>query len=339
MWNGVTWAALGSGVSTPNGGGIVHAVRVFDDGYGPALYAGGTFTTAGSVPAVSIARWNGASWASVGGGLSAGPGVTPACYALEVFDDGSGPALYAGGSFTFAGAAAASSIAKWNGSSWAPLGSGVDATVYAMRAYDGGDGPRLHVGGYFAVAGGVPAANIARWDGATWSAIGTGIGPLPQQAAVVRAIETWDTGHGSSLFVKGRFNTAGGNVSQNVAELVSLRPRMAITQLAGPGSGVIITNSSLTVGVEYYNVFSLEPAPAGPGTGPYLGLYATDVTSLFTQFYLPLGTVPFHFTATTSSPAFGPYQGPPGLAVEGVCFEFTNFQVTCSSTNPQLVIQ
>jgi len=48
----------------------------------------------------------------------------PSVRALAVFDDGSGPALYAGGDFTTAGGVAANRIAKWNGSSWSQLGSG-----------------------------------------------------------------------------------------------------------------------------------------------------------------------------------------------------------------------
>jgi len=51
--------------------------------------------------------------------------------ALTVFDDGSGPALYAGGNFTIAGGVAANRVAKWNGSSWSSLGSGV--TTGCMR--------------------------------------------------------------------------------------------------------------------------------------------------------------------------------------------------------------
>jgi hypothetical protein len=35
----------------------VYALTVFDDGTGPALYAGGEFTTAGGTPASYIAAW------------------------------------------------------------------------------------------------------------------------------------------------------------------------------------------------------------------------------------------------------------------------------------------
>jgi len=52
-------------------------------------------------------------------------GVTPGTHVV-VYDDGSGPALYATGSFQTAGAVAASRIARWNGTTWSEL-SGVPA--------------------------------------------------------------------------------------------------------------------------------------------------------------------------------------------------------------------
>jgi len=42
-------------------------------------------------------------------------------YALAI----SGNTLYAGGAFTTAGGNPANNIAKWNGSSWSPLGDGI----------------------------------------------------------------------------------------------------------------------------------------------------------------------------------------------------------------------
>ena len=52
--------------------GMVLALTVFDDGSGPALYAGGRFTTAGGLPANNIARWSGSSWSALGAGVNLG---------------------------------------------------------------------------------------------------------------------------------------------------------------------------------------------------------------------------------------------------------------------------
>jgi hypothetical protein len=46
------WSPLGSGMNSG-----VYTLTVFDDGSGPALYAGVYFTTAGGVAANHIARW------------------------------------------------------------------------------------------------------------------------------------------------------------------------------------------------------------------------------------------------------------------------------------------
>ena len=62
------WVSLGSGMSggiSAAGSCIVCALAVS----GSTLYAGGNFTTAGGVPANSIAKWNGSAWSSLGSGM------------------------------------------------------------------------------------------------------------------------------------------------------------------------------------------------------------------------------------------------------------------------------
>jgi hypothetical protein len=97
-----------------------------------------------------------ASWTSVE------HGAIGRLSALQVFDDGNGPALYAGGQFTAAGGTAASRIARWDGSSWSALGAGLDSTVYALAVHDDGSGSALFVGGTFLES---PAkdSDLARW--------------------------------------------------------------------------------------------------------------------------------------------------------------------------------
>ncbi|MCC5787989.1 MAG: hypothetical protein JJU33_14955 [Phycisphaerales bacterium] len=106
-WNGSAWSALGEGVN-----GAVEVLTAFDDGTGPALYAGGWFTEAGGNPASGIARWDGSSWSALGSGLTGGHPYNVVTD-LAVFDDGTGPALYAAGRFAEAGGNPASNIARW----------------------------------------------------------------------------------------------------------------------------------------------------------------------------------------------------------------------------------
>jgi hypothetical protein len=95
------------------------------------------------------------------------PGTDGLITALAVYDDGSGPALYAGGGFTIAGGAPANRIARWDGSRWSALGSGMNATVNALAVYDDGSGPALYAGCSFSSS---PAV-VARWNGSSWSTV------------------------------------------------------------------------------------------------------------------------------------------------------------------------
>jgi len=187
-WDGQNWSPLGNGLSDP-----VEAMTVFDDGSGPALYVGGSFSTPGDDgPSYGVAKWDGQQWSPLGNG----PGGIALDFA--VFDDGTGPALYAGGDISTAGGGSANGIAKWNGHTWAPLGSGIDFAVDALAVFDDGSSPALYAGGNFSTAGGVLAHNIARWDGRSWSELGAG---LP--TSIVRTMTIFDDGEGPALFVGG----------------------------------------------------------------------------------------------------------------------------------------
>jgi hypothetical protein len=194
-WDGAAWAPLGAGTSS-----IVYALETFDDGSGPALYAGGLFAEASGVAVDNIAKWDGATWSALGSGVTGGSPLI--VRALAVFDDGSGPALYAGGGFTSAGGVPVDNIAKWDGTGWAPLGSGVDGFVYALAVFDDGSGPALFAGGQFLSAGGVAAKYIAKWDGASWAPVGSGT------SSVVNTLLVHDDGTGPTLYVGGYFASA-----------------------------------------------------------------------------------------------------------------------------------
>ncbi|MEW6253392.1 MAG: hypothetical protein AB1716_22345, partial [Planctomycetota bacterium] len=197
-WDGAAWSAIPGGDCDD----AVHALRVHDDGSGLALYAGGGFDYAGGVPVRNVARWNGTAWAALGGGLLGGN-----VYALAEFDDGRGPALYAGGSFYDFGAPPLRRLARWDGASWSPVGGGVDASIGALAVFSPPGGrPGLYVGSEtLQVAGGVGCAHIARWDGQEFSALGDGRG-LGEQS---RAGRWFDDGSGPALIVAGSFRSAG----------------------------------------------------------------------------------------------------------------------------------
>lgn len=180
---------------------VINEMIVWDDGRGPALYVSGAFSSIGGVAAASIARWDGNGFEALGSGLTFGVGLSRVT-GLAVYDDGTGPALYAGGNFNTAGGVPANRVAKWNGSTWSPVGLGTDQQVFKLHVFRGS----LYAGGFFSSAGGgVPGtAQIARWDGSNWHSVGGGV-----SGGTVNCFLTHDDGSGESLFVGGRFTFAG----------------------------------------------------------------------------------------------------------------------------------
>ena len=171
-WNGTAASAV-------DANGPVRALRVLDDGAGPALYAAGDFTSISGVPANRVARRQSGAWSALGSGVSGSGGRV---HALAGLDDGSGWALYAAGEFTTAGGGPASRIARWDGTGWSALGAGLGggtpSTPLALAAFDdGGDGDDdLYAGGYFIDAGGFASEGIARWIGCATEAFCFGDG-------------------------------------------------------------------------------------------------------------------------------------------------------------------
>jgi len=182
------WSALGTGMN-----GIVYVLAIGPDG---ALYAGGTFTTAGGGAASRIAKWDGSSWSALGSGTDGD------VYAIAFGNDGT---LYVGGLFNNAGGGAANNIAKWDGSSWSALGTGMNASVLALVM--GIDG-NIYAGGNFTTAGGTTVDYVARWNGSAWSALATGTD------ANLNALAVAPNG---ILYIGGVFTTAGGVSANRVA--------------------------------------------------------------------------------------------------------------------------
>jgi len=206
-WDGTTWSPVGGG-----GDSTVFALEVFDEGSGPVLFAGGLFRFMGGVSVDFIARWDGSQWSAVGDEI---PGTDSTVTELTVFDDGSGPALYAGGLFAFAGEERANRVARWDGQEWSGLGSGMNGVVFALAGFDDGTGPALFAGGDFSTADGRPALRLARWDGSEWSSAGTVLGGVFQ--TVVFHLEVFDDGSGPALYAGGDFESIGGVGATSIA--------------------------------------------------------------------------------------------------------------------------
>ncbi len=207
-WDGVRWKALATTVEIGSGLPYFRSLTLYDNGGGPAVVVGGRFTSIDGVAANSIARWNGATWSNLGAGVRPTSGFDDGVWALNVFDDGTGPRLFVGGVFRQAGALDTMGIAAWGGP-WAALGTGMAGgfpLVDDMVWYDDGMRPGLYAVGLFLSAGGANARSIARWDGVAWSALDPcGLsGSVNATSAAVH-----HDGTGPALYVCGGFDRAG----------------------------------------------------------------------------------------------------------------------------------
>ena len=239
-WNGSTWEPLGGGLSS-----LALAMAVFDDGGGEALFVGGAFQFADGAPASRIAKWDGSSWSPLGAGVTSGFS-SPSIHALAVHDDGSGEALYAAGSFQSVDGVAAANVARWDGSTWTPVGGGLNSLVRALTVHDDGSGPALYAGGSFNLASGAPVNYVAKWDGQAWSALDGGL------AVTVQTLHSHDDGSGAKLIAGGSFSSdfpriaawdgtswsaLGGGMSNPVHTLASWPTSYGSALLAGGGFG------------------------------------------------------------------------------------------------------
>jgi len=194
-WDGLKWMPLGAGMEY----GVMGMTP-----YEGSLVAVGYFSQAGGVPASRVASWDGSEWHPLGTGIDPGSvGQAVATSALVYSGD-----LIVGGSFSRVGGVEAHNIARWDGSSWHPLGSGTDAGVAALAEWNG----LLIASGAFSKAGGKDVTSIATWDGQDWHAMGHEL-----RDGTVRPYIKCMTLYNGSLVVGGRFREAGGIKASGMA--------------------------------------------------------------------------------------------------------------------------
>lgn len=245
------FSRLGDGLGPS---GPTWAICTWDDGSGPAVYVGGEFKTVGDVIAHGLARWDGAAWSALGEldagvyallpytgpgplapGLYAGGYMTGAvmrwdgsvwhplaegvelqpAYAMAVYDDGAGPALYVGGLPSrnpFPSGFVVDGVARWDGSTWSALGADCPwDEVCALCVYDppGPEGAALY-------AAGSPgqwwwSSSLGKWDGQSWSEVGGDIWYLSGRGSAwsLAPFDPNGTGEAAELYVLGEFDRAG----------------------------------------------------------------------------------------------------------------------------------
>ena len=195
-WDGSSWFSLGDGLDS-----ICRAIAIDRSNN---VYVGGDFTNVDGSPVNRIAKWNGLSWSSLG--INPNDGLNGSCYTISIDNN---DYLYVGGIFTLAGGSFTNYIAKWDGSSWTPLGTGLITKCYTI-AIDSDN--NVYAGGEFTTAGGISANRIAKWDGFTWSALGSGLDGLDSSCFSIAIVRN------NNVYVGGVFTSAGGVSSNSIAK-------------------------------------------------------------------------------------------------------------------------
>jgi hypothetical protein len=287
---------------------------------GGEVFAGGHFTSAGSVTARFIARWGDGAWHQLAASDDTlaslnRNGTDGSIYCVAI----AGGSVYVGGDFTYAGNVRAHGVARWDWGTgrWYPLGSGLDGPGAFVRALAvlGGD---LYIGGGFSSVSGVPASGIARWDGARWSAVGGGVGgPNP----FVFALAT----RGDELFAGGDFTSAGGAPASGIARwsraagswsplgegVMGLTTARSVTAIAATPDAIYIGGNFTNAGnVRVNNVARWDGArwsPLGSGLasgvdGPVAALVADSAGAIYAGGeFLTAGGKPARYLARWDS--------------------------------------
>ena len=163
-WAASGWTTMGVGLggSAPFGADV----QVGPDG---RTYVAGPFNDAGQGTSNYLAVWNGITWSSLGTGFLPVSSANPPGR-LNALSFGSAGDLYVAGSFTSVNGVTAANVARWNGTSWSPLGAGpypADPSEPVMSLAVTPDGT-LYAGGNF-YNGNPGESGLAIWNGTSWS--------------------------------------------------------------------------------------------------------------------------------------------------------------------------
>lgn len=154
-WDGTSWTDFGPSEPPPSGRAAL-AMALGPDG---ARYASFDDNVAKEG---RVVRWDGATWQPLGDDFNG------TVRALHFAPDGT---LYAGGSFTRAGATPASGVARWDGATWRAVGNlTIEGDLFGVTTLATAPNGALYAGGDITAADGVRTGGLARWDGSSWAA-------------------------------------------------------------------------------------------------------------------------------------------------------------------------
>jgi len=148
-------------------------------------------------------------------------------------------------------------IAKWNGTTWSPLGAGLNGDVYALAVFNN----ELYAGGAFTKAGGTTVNYIAKWNGSAWSSVASGMN------GNVRALTTFN----GALYAGGAFTKVG---NANKFNRIAKWNGSAWSKLGTgvDGSSIVFALTSFNGGLIVGGQFAMAGGVAGtPGIARWSG--------------------------------------------------------------------
>lgn len=229
LWDGTTWTTYRDQFE-----GVVAPVIFATESFGGNLYFAGRFDrirmpdgSGGTVTTESrnVMGFDGTRFFSVGGGVIRLSSVQGFGMSLKTFNDGSGDALYIGGSFNSSadGSVALPGVARWNGTTLTPVGQGFPISqVRSLEVYNDGTGPALFAAGTFATdAPGAPMLRLAKLVGNTWIQVAGGVGVNPSRLVV---LPDGRLAVGGSFTEVGTVGTVPGSGASNGLALLGCTP-------------------------------------------------------------------------------------------------------------------
>ncbi len=245
-WNGTDWRPMGAFGHLTSGGwwnpADIRDIEVTPSG---DVIVSGFFSQVDGLPVRNIARghfdpllqlW---LWDDMAGGLQ---GEVNAVVHYE-------GEPYAAGYFFDTGAGlSARSIARWDGTSWQPVGAGVNGAVTSMAAGHSG----LWLGGNFTTANGQPAGHIVKYGKPTLPLLTCPepvVQTLPPGVTNVTVTLSAQISHPCGKCVDVIFNVDGGLVSQTVQT----------TSTNGPAAQVAAFTHDFPPGVHEVEIIARAP--------------------------------------------------------------------------------
>ena len=294
-WNGMAWDSVDSGFRNTSASlfGILNGSLVLNN----ELIVGGTFRTAGGMPANSLAKWNGQEWIVI----PFPPNFSPNLPLIKsiIFHNGN---LYVGGNFeAVIDGEVYRDIVKFDGTNWSAVhGSltGSISNVNSMVVFQ----DQLYIGGAFNQTDGNVGNKIMRLGSNGWEDVHGGIWGGDAYQIYKLLV------HNNALYVSGAFDVVGdgvqarsiakwdgekwcalgggGTLGYFVVDMAIFRDTLIVASKVDLDNGATIKNIAKWTGGDYVENCGLPVAAESPAKEAYLKISPNPATSLI---HLQLG--------------------------------------------------